>query len=1259
MDTRPTLRQNGLTSTRVGTPNSTSVGLANVETVTGSGHPSDSSEAAGDVEQASIGHRALLQHQLAGLLGVDARRSAVVCVTSGAVAFQVLLRHLRGREDMVGRRQIIIPALALPTTVEAVIKEGFLPIFVDVDEHSWMISEEAIKTCISETIAAIIAVDWLGVQCDLVPLGILAKAHGVWLVADGTQSFGASLIVNPTMDHADAAIYSLNAQNALISAASPGVLVCPKSLASGMERHLDTTGQIGLLSDNMARQCINELAGLVSALSHCAQAAQRYGARFGCITGLIFQIATSNMQANHQRLSFAIVPRNFGYETSHIKDMFKRNNIPCNKGSAPWIQSKPRLVTSGRTHGSLTVGRMLAKNSITVPVRKETCLQRIHQICSLLEVMHRAAMNGPTLPWHDDNGLTVKDIRSEAAIDLGSKYRDHFVIPLSSGCDSYSYVLRPYGDTEASQMSMMEFLDHFSRRRTWQSGQKVTDSLVVFAATDSLVVLGPLLEKWIQGRNIPGVLLNLGDSSSEVSLFRQTNGTFVVYKKACGEGVHGYGSQLMRNQALFWWANAAARKTDLFVVPERIDITEGGISLLFPYVPSHSLADLVFANIGTQSALETCVDLFTRMSIDLWKNGQSPVAAGFLEQMYLRRMERHLKVASNEHEMLRRILEQDLIFLNGRNMKGFNHIMERLRTCTQLESVEPRTMSAIHGNLSIDNIICLLDPTQTTQVMLVSPRCVSLDAQDKFELCDYAYDISKLQASLSGILEIKMGLYNFTADGSWYDLEIQQHPAAKSISETAARLIRALSGNKAMEQWICSVEQHGQHSLEIRILLGEAAHFMAECATALTQAAEQRVMPLFLLGLQKLNTLLSLLDGIVAHPLPSPERHFASEGPEFGVNMIQSAIFRSCKSEVSRQIFPYDVFEICAEPEAAEAIRRLLCTLIGTHLPISTAVFVTTGSPKNVAACALAAIPCVLIHSFVGVAGQTHMLALARRRTASFFRAHGASDEAVDGLRVVHVSSTGSSARPPLTSVLGDVLLSPGAFGISPLKLALMQAYQLHFPKPGRWVLESDSFLLSSRPLRFTGDNVCFLVVERALSQSRSPSNAHACEVRDVDGASFVEAFCDTSSDSNKNGLLRMAAGIFLPHTFAAQIASNEVIYACRSSPLLIDIVLPQFMSYQDWIHVCIQQDFRLGCSERVWNLAQLYRSNPRRVEVVSAGTSPSLYHYGSDAEYIAFLASVRGDRCLNSLAYVTPAAEWRERCQERRHADGMDCDRL
>lgn len=594
---------------------------------------------------------------------------------------------------------------------------------------------------------------------------------------------------------------------------------------------------------------------------------------------------------------------------------------------------------------------------------------------------------------------------------------------------------------------------------------------------------------------------------------------------------------------------------------------------------------------------------------------------------------------------LDKILRQKTVTLNGRQLDGFESVMKKLENHPGLAEIEPTIRSEIHGDLNIHNVLSRLDQAVDVPEALIDPRGVPLlgdDVENVFERGDYCYDVSKLLFSLTGFSEIRKRLFHYSTKGDSYQLELKQHPGTDTMKGAGQMLVKALADNKTMRHWIDNVERGGLRSFELRVMVGEAANFVADCACALGRDTPWEIVPLFLKGLEKLNDAINLLEGnaelVTEHPVSTCAYGPMPPSADFGAVTIQHTIFQS---QTSIESWPYDILEVSVKAESAATCKALLQGMVGSYLPRGTAVYLSTDPVE-----AIGPFPCVVIHLSSGVRGQTHMLAAAMRRTTAFLRDNGVTESALDSLRIVHISSTGSSSRSQFVARDNDKLLSPGSFGISPLKLAVLQATQLPFQKPGRWIVENDSFFLLSQPLVMGGDDICLLGIKRLTSQSNSSWRVCIDEVEKTGGLLFVKRFRDIQAPEKGKKLLRTTTGMFLPHRLVKEISRREAVYAERTSPLLIDVVLPRFMERSDWIQLSHRQGYGVA-SQRVWDSAQALQIVSPRVELAKGGENMAFYHYGSDSEYLKLLRDVRGDSRLNSLAYIAPAAQWLARNEE------------
>ncbi len=142
-----------------------------------------------------------LEQQLAERAGV---KHAITC-GSGTEALQLpLMAWGIGPGDAV-----FVPAFTFVATAEAVALVGATPIFVDVDEVSFNLDTAALEGAIAHAQAlglrprAIIPVDLYGQPADYPAMRACATQHRLLILADGAQSFGASLGGKPVGALAD------------------------------------------------------------------------------------------------------------------------------------------------------------------------------------------------------------------------------------------------------------------------------------------------------------------------------------------------------------------------------------------------------------------------------------------------------------------------------------------------------------------------------------------------------------------------------------------------------------------------------------------------------------------------------------------------------------------------------------------------------------------------------------------------------------------------------------------------------------------------------------------------------------------------------------------------------------------------------------------------------------------------------------------------------------------------------------------------
>ena len=114
-------------------------------------------------------------------------KHAIACA-SGTDALLIALRAIGiGPGD-----EVITTPFSFVATASTIVMCGATPVFVDIDPHSFNLDLNQVEAAITPHTRAILPVHLFGQPVHLAPLKALCEKHGLKLIEDAAQSFGAS-----------------------------------------------------------------------------------------------------------------------------------------------------------------------------------------------------------------------------------------------------------------------------------------------------------------------------------------------------------------------------------------------------------------------------------------------------------------------------------------------------------------------------------------------------------------------------------------------------------------------------------------------------------------------------------------------------------------------------------------------------------------------------------------------------------------------------------------------------------------------------------------------------------------------------------------------------------------------------------------------------------------------------------------------------------------------------------------------------------
>lgn len=112
---------------------------------------------------------------------------ASVAVNSGTAALNLALSMYD-----IKNKEVILPSLSFVSTANAVIENGGIPKFVDIDENTLCMDVEKISKLISKKTRIILPVHFAGLAANLKKISTICKNHGLVCIEDAAHAAGTT-----------------------------------------------------------------------------------------------------------------------------------------------------------------------------------------------------------------------------------------------------------------------------------------------------------------------------------------------------------------------------------------------------------------------------------------------------------------------------------------------------------------------------------------------------------------------------------------------------------------------------------------------------------------------------------------------------------------------------------------------------------------------------------------------------------------------------------------------------------------------------------------------------------------------------------------------------------------------------------------------------------------------------------------------------------------------------------------------------------
>jgi CDP-4-dehydro-6-deoxyglucose reductase, E1 len=136
-------------------------------------------------------YAARFEKELASFIGVKYCLLTNSGSSANLLAVSALTSKKLGRKQLFPGDEVLTTACGFPTTLNPILQNNLVPVFVDVEKETWNIQADLIEDAISEKTKAIMVPHTLGNPADLDTITRIVKKYDLWFIEDNCDALGS------------------------------------------------------------------------------------------------------------------------------------------------------------------------------------------------------------------------------------------------------------------------------------------------------------------------------------------------------------------------------------------------------------------------------------------------------------------------------------------------------------------------------------------------------------------------------------------------------------------------------------------------------------------------------------------------------------------------------------------------------------------------------------------------------------------------------------------------------------------------------------------------------------------------------------------------------------------------------------------------------------------------------------------------------------------------------------------------------------
>lgn len=322
---------------------------------------------------------------LKDFLGVE----QVYCFANGHLALEIAIDGLFLPEGS----EVITTPYTFCSTTHAIVRNGLVPVFVDVEPKTFTIDPEKIEEAITEKTVAIVATHVYGFACDVERIEAIAKKHNLNVIYDAAHAFGVTYKGKGIGTYGDLSMFSTNATKVFNTV--EGGLITYKDVDKERFRPIrklvhfgittsedvDYVGTNGRMNEFAAAMGICNLRHIDETIAKRKMLGDRYWERLDHVKGIYCPKPNENMIWNYAYMP--VIFDGYRFNRNEVQNLLARRNVFARKYFYP-LMNEAKCYSDKYGKANVPVAKKASETVLSLPMYEELTIEEVDWICDLI-----------------------------------------------------------------------------------------------------------------------------------------------------------------------------------------------------------------------------------------------------------------------------------------------------------------------------------------------------------------------------------------------------------------------------------------------------------------------------------------------------------------------------------------------------------------------------------------------------------------------------------------------------------------------------------------------------------------------------------------------------------------------------------------------------------------------------------------------------------------------------------------------------------